>query len=412
MSTRTFQAMLNEYLPNELLFQELIKRDYILQKVKQRTDWKGGTLIVPFRGAQASSIKFGGLTSESDISESTFVRGTIADYVEAWGTMSFNHRDLLDHSGKIPESTFLRILPDEIERFIEYMKMVVSIQLGTGPHFATLTADGDASGNITVDKIDRFNIGQKIRLQDGNTAVADYYVIAINVNTSVVTVSASRGGAAADVSAYTTSQNAKVYHDGLSASGGAFTSITSALLSAANGGSSTLHGVSKLAYPHLQAVNVAGSSITASNILDKLFDAYSEVRKKARGNANTFLMSYKHLGSVMKQIELAKGPFSVSKQPNASLYGWTEIEITSVKGALTLVGVQEWSDSEIAMLDWNSMCFNSNGGFKKRMGPNGNEYFEVRSSSAGFKYLVDVSLFGEMSYEQVGNNGIIYGISY
>ena len=412
MSTRTFQAMLNEYLPNELLFQELIKRDYILQKVKQRTDWKGGTLVVPFRGAQASSVKFGGLTSESDISESTFVRGTIADYVEAWGTMSFNHRDLLDHSGKIPESTFLRILPDEIERFIEYMKMVVSIQLGTGPHFATLTADGDASGNITVDKIDRFNIGQKIRLQDGNTAVADYYVIAINVNTSVVTVSASRGGAAADVSAYTTSQNAKVYHDGLSASGGAFTSITSALLSAANGGSSTLHGVSKLAYPHLQAVNVAGSSITASNILDKLFDAYSEVRKKARGNANTFLMSYKHLGSVMKQIELAKGPFSVSKQPNASLYGWTEIEITSVKGALTLVGVQEWSDSEIAMLDWNSMCFNSNGGFKKRMGPNGNEYFEVRSSSAGFKYLVDVSLFGEMSYEQVGNNGIIYGISY
>lgn len=410
-TTRTFQDMLNEYLPNELLFEELIKRDYILQKIKKRNDWKGGKLIVPFKGAGASSVKFGGLTGDTDIAESQFVRGYVSDYVECWASLQFNHRDLMDHSGKIPESTFLKILPDEIERMMEYMKMVVSVQLGSGPHFATLTADGTAGGVITVDKIDRFQIGQKLFLEDGNTAAAAYYVIAINVNSSEVTVSSTRGGAAANVSAYTTAQSAKCYHDGLSSAGGSYTSLRQALLSAANGGTANLHNVSKLAWPHLQAVNVSGASITASNILDKLFDAYTEVRKKAKGMANTFLMSYKHLGSIMKLIETQKGPFAVTKAPSASLYGWTEIEITSVKGTLTLVGIQEMDDDIIPIIDWNSMTFNTNGGFKKRASPDGKEYFEVRSTS-GFKYIVDACLFGESTFEQPGHNGIVHSISY
>ena len=43
MSTaRSFQSMLNEYLPNKLLKEELIKRDYILTNVKKDDNWKGG----------------------------------------------------------------------------------------------------------------------------------------------------------------------------------------------------------------------------------------------------------------------------------------------------------------------------------------------------------------------------------
>ena len=412
-TTRIFQDMLNQYLPNNLLFEELIKRDYILKNVKRRDDWKGGNLIVPFRGAGASSVKFGGLTDETDIADSSFVRGQITDYVESWASLQFYHRDLMDHSGKIPESTFLRILPNEIERMLSYYKEVVSVQLGSGPHFATLTADGDTGGTgwLTVDKIDRFCIGQKVVLDDDDSATGTFYVISIDVNASVAVVSATRGGAAATVAAYTTAQNARVYHDGLSAAGGGYTSLRSALLSAANGGTATLHGVSKLAWPHLQAVNVLGSSITASNILDKLFDAYTDVRVKAKGNANTFLMSFKHLGSVMKLLEGQKGPYVVTKNANASLYGWTEIEITSVKGSLMLVGIQEMDDDIIPMIDWSSFTFNTNGGFKKRMAPDGREYFEVRSTS-GFKYVIDLCLFGEMSYELVGQNGIIHTISY
>jgi hypothetical protein len=410
--------MLNEYLPNKLLKEELLKRDYILSNIEKDDKWKGGKLIVPFKAAGASSVKMGGLTGATDIAEDKYVRGSIDDYKEMWGSMIFNHRDLMDHSGKIVEDSFLKILPDAVEDFMEYIKMVASIQMGTGPHFATLTVSGTVAGVIEVDHVDRFVLNQKVTLIDGNTAAASYYVIAIDVNGGTllngsVTLSATRGGAAADVSAYTVGQAAKVYTDG--ADTVSFTSIRSVLLSAANGGSATVHGQSKVAYPFLQAVNVNGASITASNILDKLFDAYTDVRKKAKGRADRFVMSYKHFGSVLKLIEnktngAANWQITVEDK-KASLYGWDEVTINSVKGKLVIVGIQEWDDDVIALLDMKSMVFRSNGFFQKRKSPEGQEYFEVRNTT-GFQYIVDVSLFGELEINKPGHCGIIYGISY
>lgn len=411
-TTRTFQDMLNQYLPNKLLKEELVKRDYILTTIDKDNSWKGGKIIVPFKAAGASSVKMGGLTSASDIAEDVYVRGEISDYKEMWGSMIFNHRDIMDHSGRIVEDTFLKILPDSIEDFMDYVKMVASIQIGTGASFATVTdATNAASGIMVVDRIDRFVLGQKVTLDDGDSAAGDYYVTAINVNTDEVTLSATRGGAAANVSAYSVAQSAKFYTDGAFTT--SFTSIKDVLLSAANGGSSTVHGQSKVAYPFLQAVNVSGSSITASNIIEKIFDAYTTIRRKAKGKATKVLMSYKHLGSVLKLLDVngaANYNVSVSDK-KASLYGWDEIELTSVKGKLTFVGIQEWSDSEIVFLDPSSMVFRSNGFFKKRKSPEGLEYFEVRNTT-GYQYIVDVCLFGELEINKPGHNGIIYGISY
>lgn len=408
-TTRTFQDMLNEYLPNQLLIEELIKRDWFLSNVEINNGWRGGKLIVPFKGAGASSVAFGALTASNDISESLYVRGYVNDYVEVWSTIVLNHRDLMDHSGKIPESTFLKLLPNEVDNIISYTKEVVSTQLGAGAHFAKFTANGTAGGVIAVDHIDRFQLGQKLVIDDDNSAELTVYVIAIDVNADTVTVSATRGGAAVDVTAYTTAQNAKCYHPGATTS--SFTSIRQALLSAANGGSASLHGVTKLSYPILQAVNISGATWTASNLLDKLFDGYTEVRKRAKGNANTIVMSFKHLGSAMKLLESQKGPFVVSKQPNASIYGWTEIEITSVKGTLKLVGIHEMDDDVIFYLDLSSMKFHTNGGFRKRTAPDGREYFEVRNTS-GYAYIIDCCLFGEMTHILPGHNAIVYGISY
>lgn len=409
-TTRSFQTMLNEYLPNNLLMEELIKRDWFLSNLEIDNGWKGGKLIVPFKGAGASSVGFGELTASSDVAESTYVRGSVDDYVEVWGTIILNHRDLMDHSGKIPESTFLKLIPNELEMMMEYMKQVVSTQLGIGSHFAKFTTSGTVGGLIVVDHIERFNIGQKLQVDDDNSVALTVYVTAIDVNADTITVSLTRGGAAADVSAYTTGQNAKCYHPGV-LTNGAFTSIRNALLSLANGGSATLHGQTKLAYPILQAWNENGASWSAANILDKVFDTYTNVRKRAKGNANTVVMSFKHLGNIMKLIETQKGPFSVSKQPQASLYGWTEIEVTSVKGSLKLVGIQEMDDDVIFYLDLASTKFHTNGGFKKRTAPDGREYFEVRNTT-GYAYLVDTCLFGELVHMKPGHNAIVYGITY
>lgn len=418
-TTRSFQDMLNEYLPNKLLKEEMIKRDYILSNIEKDNSWKGGKIIVPFKAAGASSIKMGGLTAASDVSEDLYIRGSIDDYKEMWGSMIFNHRDIMDHSGRVVEDSFLKILPDAINDFMDIMKMTASVQMGTGPNFAKATDDTDkATGTFEVDHVDRFELGQKVTIDDDNSTTLAVYVIAIDVNAGAnkngsVTFSATRGGAFVDLTAYTVAQNTKFYTDG--ADTVSFTSIKSVLLSAANGGSATVHGKSKVAYPFLQAVNVLGSSITAANILDKLFDAYTTVRRKAKGKADRFLMSYKNFGSVLKLVESKSNGaanWQISqKSKKASIYGWDEIVISSVKGDLTIVGIQEWDDDVIAILDMGSMVFRSNGFFQKRKSPEGLEYFEVRNTT-GYQYLLDISLFGELEINKPGQNGIIYSISY
>src|SRR5690606_27625176 len=251
-----------------------------------------------------SSVKFGSLTDASDISEYNYQRGSVDDYKEVWGSLKFNHRDLMEHDGKVNEKSFLKILPGQVEDFMQTMKEAVSINMLCNAHFASVTdATNAGTGIMVVDRIDRFQIGQKVVLDDGDSSQGAYYVTAVDLNTKSITLSATRGGSAADVSAYSVAQNARVYHDGVLVSGTAtnnFTSLKSSLLSLANGGTASLYGKTKTAYPYLQAINVSGTNVTATNILEKIFDAYTEVRTRARGNANTVLVSFKHLGSIMK----------------------------------------------------------------------------------------------------------------
>lgn len=407
-----FQTMLNEYLPNEMFFEETIKRDWFLSNVEKDDSWKGGTIPVPFMGARASSVEFGQLAGAADISQSKPVRGTITAYKEVWGSLIFNHRDLLDHEGKMRESTFLKILPDEVEAFQSTMKEVVSQQLINGANFDTFTANGTVGGVIAVQHPERYNIGQKIEIDDNDSAPLSCYVLSVDMNANTITVSATRGGAVLDVSAYTTAQAAKIYHPGVQTNG-TFVSLREAILSAANGGSATIHGQTKLTYPALQAIQINGTTptaITATNVLSFIFDAYTTVRRKAKGNANKVVLSYKHLGSIFKIIENSKGAFNVTKQPKTSVYGWTEITITTVKGELDIVGVQEMEDDVIFLLDMKAMKFRTRGGFRKRMSPEGKEYFEVRATT-GYQYIVDSCLFGEMEYRGIGQCAVIHTVA-
>lgn len=418
-TSSSFSTMLNEYLPNELLKEELIKRDYLLQKVEKDNNWLGGALNVPFEGGVASSISFGSLTGSTDVSEYNYQRGQVTVQPEVWGTLVFNQRDLFEH-GKVSEQNFLQILPNQIDQFIQYMKECVSINMLGANFFATATVAGTSLGVLEVNHVERFTINQKVVLYDSvtPTSQANYYVISVDLNGGTlkngsIIVSSTRGGSAANISTYGVATN--VYHDGILSANvvtNTFTSLKQSLLSLVNGGTTTLYGKTKTTYPYLQAVNFDGSSVTAVNLLEKLFDFYNAVRIKARGNANTFLMSYKHLGSAMKIIEAQKGGFKVTATASkASIYGWTEVEITSVKGVLTLVGIQEMDDDWIPAIDWSALKFYSNGFFKKRVSPDGREYFEVRNTT-GFQYLVDVCLFGDLILQAPSRCGVMFGISY
>jgi hypothetical protein len=413
-TTRSFSEMLNQYLPYELLTEELLKRDWLLSNCEMDNGWKDSTLIVPFKGAGASSIAFGSLTDTADVSEDAYVRGSISAPKELWGTMVFNHRDLMDHDGQVPEKTFLRILPDAVDAFTDFVKQALSTALLNGPHFAKLLSDGTSGGSMTVDHPERFQLKQKVYVDDDNSAPSSAgYVQTIDINTKTITLDTTRaGGSDLDISSYTVDQNAKVYMDGAQTAANQFSSLRGALLSAANGGDSTLYGTTKTAYPYLQAVNVDGSGVTAVNLLDKIFDGYVTVRTLGKGNANKVVMSYKNLATALKQLESSKGAFNVVPGSNkASIFGWTEIQIGGVKGALTVVGVQEMDDDVIMYLDMSAFKFFSNGFFRKRIAPDGKHYYEVRATT-GYSYYVDICCFGDLVVHAPNRCGILYGISY
>lgn len=411
-TTRTFSDMLNEYLPNELLKEELIKRDYLLSKIEKDNSWKGGNLVVPFKAAGASTIVSAALADSSNVSEDKFVRGGVSAHKEVWGTLLFNHRDLMEHD-MVSEQNFLKILPDAIESFMDNMKEVVSLNLLNSAWFAKLTVAASANdGLITVDHPERFKIGQEVKIVDGSSDITGF-VGGINMNTKVITLWTTRAGTTVlDFSgAEALDVAAKCYNRGFDSS--AFSSLRGALLSAANGGDATLYGQTKASYPYLQAINVDGSTITAVNIMQKIFDALTTIRQFGKGNPTDVVMSYKNFGSCLKVVEASKGGFNVSPgSQKASQYGWTELEVGSVtRGGLKLVGVQEMDDDIIHFIDWRALKFYSNGFFQKRKSPEGKEFFEVRATT-GYSYLLDICLFGEMVVLRPSYCGILHGISY
>lgn len=407
-TTRVFQSMLNEFLPNDLLKEELIKRDWILQNTEMDNSWLGGTLVVPFKGAGASSVAFGSLTAANDIAQDQYVRGQVTTQPEAWGTLYFDHRDLMEHS-KISVQNFLKMLPDQVDEFIDYMKMVVSLSFLNGTFFAKATVDGAADGTITVDRIERFVIGQKVSIDDDNSSPVTGYVRAIAVDTNIVTFYDARtAGSVVNLSTYTVAQNTKFYFDGSQASG--FTSLKASLLSLANGGSSTLYGVSKLAWPYTQAINVSGASSTPTSLLQDIFDAYVTIRNKGKGNPEKVLMSYRNFGYVMTILEVAKGAYHIDQTSmKVSAYGWQEISVFGPKGRVTLVAIQECDDDAIMFLDMRALKIYSNGGFRKRSSPDGIEYFEQRATT-GYSYIVDVCFFGDLVLQRPSYCGILHSI--
>ena len=408
-TTRTFQDMLNEYLTYDLLKEELLKRHWLLSNIEIDDGWKGGTLPVPFKGAQASSLKFGGLTAEGDIAEDKYVRGEVTDYIELWGSLLFNHRDLLEHDGKVKEKSFLRILPDIIEDYMAFMKESTSLNMLVGEAKDSALGNGTIGAGIQVRRPDRFCLNEKIIIDDDDSGPVTGYVRTIDVNSQIVVFFDARsGGSVVNLSAYTVAQNTKFYVDG--AQGGSFTSLKASLLSAANGGSSTLYGQTKTAYPYLQAIQIDGSGVSSSNIIDKLFDGLTRVRTLGKGNANKVVMSYQKLGAIMKILEQDKGAYHIDqKSTKVTSHGWSEIKIMGVKGEIFIVAINEMDDDFIMYLDMRAIKFHSNGMFKKRTAPDGKQYYEVRTS-AGYFYILDMSLYGELIVSRPSYCGVMHSI--
>lgn len=407
---RSFDAMLNEHLHYNLLDAEMLKRDWLLNKIEKDQSWKGGTLPVPFRGGRASTVKYGGLTAAADIGKSTYVRGEVTSQKEAWASIKFNHRDIIEHDGKVNEQSFLKLLPNELEDFLQYFKEAWSCDTLNG-YICKFTADGNSSGEFTTDHPERLTIGQYVIVDDSGSSPAAGYVRTIDMNTGVVTLyDAVSGGSVVNLSGYSTTESAKVYRDAQQASG--FTSLRDQFLSASNGGATNLFGVAKTAYPFLQTLQLDGSTLTEDNILEGVFNKNVTARNRCSGNPKDIVASYKNGAAILKNCQSTHGAYNVVPgSRKVSEYGWEEVMIGGPKGTLKLVMVQEMEDDVMYMMSDKGITLHSNGGFRPRVGPDGNKYFTVRETT-GYYYVVDMLLAGELVVSQPSAHAVIYGIDF
>jgi hypothetical protein len=411
---RTFNEMLKEYLPYDLLKNEYMKKDWFLSNVEKDEDWGGGTLPVTFKESSANSINYGSLESDSDIGESVLVKGSITDYKHVSSSIVFNHRDLMEHGGSgISKKSFLKILPDEIEDHMNVLREIVSTNLLNGKKLCKLTANADASGNITVDRPERLAVNMKVEFHDSvPTASVSGYVKSINIAAKTAVIVTARGGSTGvDLSAWDLANAAYLTVPG--ADDNAFSGLKEMLLSAANGGSTNLYGKAKATYTYLQAHNEDGSTITASAIIGKIFDTYTNIRRFYKGKPTKAVMSFKNFGTAMKELEASKGAYNVVPgSRKTELFGYDLATIHGVGGgALDFVGIQEMDDDCIMLLDMSAIKFHSNGFFRRVKSPEGLEYY-VKRATTGYKFILDHELYGELVLNKPQSCGIIHSISY
>ena len=86
---------------------------------------------------------------------------------ELWGSILVREADLYRHGDM--EQSYLKIMPEKIEEFVKYMQSLVASGFLQGPRIAKATADGEADGEITVDKPHLFRKGMKVEIDDANS---------------------------------------------------------------------------------------------------------------------------------------------------------------------------------------------------------------------------------------------------
>lgn len=412
--TQSFSDMINEYLPEDLLKNEVIKNDWFLSKVEIKEGWNGGAMDVGFEEAAATSLAYGSLTSDTDIAEDVLVRGTIAGYKHLSSSMIFNHRDIMEHSSsmKVSKKSFLNLLPSKIDSHTRHLREMMSLNLLNGKKIAKVTADATVNGEITVDRPERLKVGMKVELHDSvPTTPVSGYVRTINLLTGVVVLyNARSGGAVLDLTAWDALNNPYLTNPGGDDS--AFAGLKDMILPASAGGAATLYGKTKTSYTYLQSYAVSGaSSVTSSEILKPIFDAYTNHRILFSGDARKVVMSLHLLSIALKQVEASKGAYSVVQGSSKQTVFFSEVAIAGIGGGvLEIVGVREMDNDVILGLDFSAFKFETNSFIKRIKSPEGMEYFTKRSTS-GYQFILDHECYGELVLTNPQKCWAIYGIT-
>jgi len=405
---QSFSAMLKNYRPVNILKDEVKKRDYMFRTIKKDPNWKGGRYQIPVNTAVASSVKFGALTAEASIAEAKATMAYETEYLEIAQSLIFSQRDLA--SSDSYEGSFIKVMMDTLEPAALYYKEVISHSLLLGSKIDSLTANGDALGTgvASVNFPERFEIDQLVVFRNDDPAAAEFYVIAVDLNAKSITVSATRGGSAASIAAYTTAKSSAIHFDGtVNTSTGALqnsmNNLRDSLLSSANGGSANLHNVAKASYKQWQAHNEDLSGASAETLIEELFKMWVIASRKGRGNPSEILISFDNFQFIVNSLETNRR-FSVSDLKAG--YGFQSVKITGPSGALVVTALREMDNDIAPVVDWASFRLAGMKFFEPIKSPkNGDQVFEVRNTD-GYKYIMDVAFYGNLVMYHPSYNGI------
>lgn len=406
MLKTNFNDLLKVYNAVDMIEAEIKKRSYYVDKLAMDKTWVGGEIPLPVEAGEASSMGFEGLVASADISNATYLKGKMTTQAEFIASQKFDQRDLERH-GDLKKS-FLKIIPDKVEKFVSRMSERMNIMLLADGAICSLSDDGVADGTITVDVPTLLTIGEKVVIKSMTEAPVTGYVKSIDKPLKKARIVATRGAVDyIDLSTMLEADQAKVYLPGALTAG--FTSLKKQLLPLSLGGSDTWFTLNKADASVLQAARYDGSSMSASNFLDKLFEFYMDTLFVGEGNPTEMVMNLKHFGKIIPKLEGSRR-FAVADK--SAGYGFRKITLLGPEGGeFTVTGVRDMPTDLIYITDWSKHKFYSDKFIERIKNPDGLEFYTERVAGAngGYVHICDYRLYGDLAVIP-GGNGVIYNV--
>lgn len=404
-STPNLNEMLREYAPHSLITDIFKKDNFVFNQFEMDKSWKNGASYqIPWELADgASDMEMGQLVADSELNDlGIYKKAVLTEQPELWAALKFNEKDLTRY-GDLKQS-FLKIFPEKVESLVDRMKMNVACIILRGGAIATATAAGTNAGVLKVDKPQFLALGQRVLVKDDNSSVVAY-VKQINMNTKDVLFHNGRGSSSTAVDLSGISVGGKVAIVGSDTE--TFSSIQDYLLPASLGGKDTIHGVSKISSPLLQPQVLDGSAITASNVLDKLYDHYFEIKELGKVKKGDMWVPYNVFKHAAKKAQESKRYMEGGKEAG---HGFSRIKLIGPDGEMTLTGLADMPSNMIYMPDAADFKFVGDTFFDRKRQLNGDEFHTVRKQS-GYEYIVDICARFEFVAKKLNSSAVIHSIN-
>lgn len=403
-SNPNLSDMLREYAPETIIMDKFSKNNWLWDNIEMDKSWKNGVEYqLPWELAEASDFEMGGLVDEDDIGDGIYKKAKLYDQPELWGAMIFEGKDL-DRYGDLKQS-FLKVLPNKIEKFTRRMRSLVSCVIFRGGSLASATANGTAGGVLKVDKPQYFALQQRVEIRSGAVATVIGYVSAIDINARTISLVDARGGSTAiDLSAYTTADNTQVYIPGSEIEN--FTTLHDYLLPSTLGGSDTIHGVQKSSAPLLQPQIIDGSSITSSTVVDKMIDYYYDMVELGKAEMGELVVPNHVFKAFAKKVEINKRAHVMDKKAGV---GFSSLHVAGPYGDMVVTANNDMKSDVAYFLNKEDFKLAGDKFFSRKRHQNNEEFFMVRKKS-GMRYIVDQCCRFDLVCKKLSASGVIHSI--